>query len=741
MNRSEQGAWLIAALCSLVLVDGVILLDVPLCRPLFAFTYFSTVPGFLLLNTLKLDRLNASKRFVLSVGLSIAFLCFVGLGVNFLVPIVGITTPLSTSVLVGGYSAALFALMLLYRRNAVYLGFDFGTYLYRLRSIWGELVPFGIIAFTFPVLMLMAVRMINTAQVNIAMLIVLALVPAYVIFIWRSKPPVSTTTYVVATWMISLAMVLALPLRGIIAGGDFDAEFGAVQEMIHSGWWTFNLSSPVYSSLTSTFLTTVYHFLLGTSALETYQFVGPILLSILPVTIFLIAKRYVSSFSAFLCALLFVFQVTFLEAAVTSVRSRMGLLFLALILLVIFDAEIDGQKRQVLFLVFLSSMVVSYYTFSYLFVFLCLCTVILLATRWNRPRSKRLHPEHTLSLSILVLSAALVYLWWGIATQGSATGFITALHNSISSLTQIASLEARTATDQKIYATGLQGPAEVLNLIAYYATAALAVLGAVIATLRPKETKFEREYQSLMIGSLLLWVFVVAMPGLAYFVNTVNLLAFTLIILLPCIPFGAAVITRAPQLVSTVLTRSGLTTLRGHENSSLRALSRRKEQAQAVVVVLFILTFLANTGLSYQLFGQPRAVLLNSQGQQYDTWYVHPQEIAAGTWLSTHEDANIHIYADGYGSPRLSIAWELLPVTQQGSPHPLVFVVRNGQGATSGYSFLRYENVVDGTAILSGQTVTSVSQLYTPVANTSLLSGDRIYSNGGSDIYYTYRNT
>jgi uncharacterized membrane protein len=111
MKGPKHVDWLIAALCSLVLVDGVILLDVPFLRPLLAFLYFSTVPGFLLLNVLRLDRLNASKRFVLSVGISIAFLVFVGLGVNFLALILGITTRLSTLTLVGGYSAALFALI------------------------------------------------------------------------------------------------------------------------------------------------------------------------------------------------------------------------------------------------------------------------------------------------------------------------------------------------------------------------------------------------------------------------------------------------------------------------------------------------------------------------------------------------------------------------------------------------------------------------------------------------------
>ena len=205
-------------------------------------------------------------------------------------------------------------------------------------------------------------------------------------------------------------------------------------------------------------------------------------------------------------------------------RSRMDLLFLALILLVILDTEIEKQKQQALFFVLLPSLVISYYTFSYMFVLLCLCAVILYAVPWDRSRSKRLQAHQALSLSILVLSVALVYLWWGIATQGTAEGFLAAIQKSTGSLVQIATVEARTATEQKAYATGLQGPAEVLNLISYYAITALAAIGAVLAILSPKETKFEREYRLLMISSLLLWLLAFAMPGLSYLVSSVSVL-------------------------------------------------------------------------------------------------------------------------------------------------------------------------------------------------------------------------
>jgi uncharacterized membrane protein len=139
--------------------------------------------------------------------------------------------------------------------------------------------------------------------------------------------------------------------------------------------------------------------------------------------VFFIAKRYVSQFYVLLCALVFVYQVDFLYAGVTSVRSRMGLLFFAFVILSLFDDEIVGEKRRVLFFAFLSCMIVSYYAFSYLFVFLIFIVLI----RSAIPRAPRLNcffssnsqKERIFLLSTLLICAAFVVLWWGVLTQRS----------------------------------------------------------------------------------------------------------------------------------------------------------------------------------------------------------------------------------------------------------------------------------------------------------------------------------
>lgn len=179
---------------------------------MLGFLYFSSVPGIFLLYVLNLNRLETFKRLALPIGLSISFLVFVGLGMNAPLPAIGVARPLSTLTLVGGYSATLTALTLIaYAQNTSSFGADLSNSLSSRRRLWNELMPFGIMALTLPLLMFIAISIENGFHTSIPIYFVLVLASAYVLAVWRSSAQISTSTYVVAIWMFSLSFVLASP--------------------------------------------------------------------------------------------------------------------------------------------------------------------------------------------------------------------------------------------------------------------------------------------------------------------------------------------------------------------------------------------------------------------------------------------------------------------------------------------------------------------------------------------------
>ena len=80
--------WFVLLVSILLLTDLIIFLKIPILRPILGFLYFTIIPGLLILHILKLNKIEFIKKFVLSVGLSVAFLIFAGLLVNSFYPLI-----------------------------------------------------------------------------------------------------------------------------------------------------------------------------------------------------------------------------------------------------------------------------------------------------------------------------------------------------------------------------------------------------------------------------------------------------------------------------------------------------------------------------------------------------------------------------------------------------------------------------------------------------------------------------
>ena len=88
--------WVIFIIILLLLTDVLILLDIPVLRQIFGLFFLTILPGLLILQIFKLDKLELVEKLVLSVGLSISFLMLFGVLVNIFLLNLGNTEPLST---------------------------------------------------------------------------------------------------------------------------------------------------------------------------------------------------------------------------------------------------------------------------------------------------------------------------------------------------------------------------------------------------------------------------------------------------------------------------------------------------------------------------------------------------------------------------------------------------------------------------------------------------------------------
>ena len=93
--KTKEHYFFFFVLVFLFSTDILVYFNIPIFQQIFGFILLTFIPGLLILQMLKLYKLNFLQIFVFSEGISIAFLLFLGLIINIIYPIFGLNSPLS----------------------------------------------------------------------------------------------------------------------------------------------------------------------------------------------------------------------------------------------------------------------------------------------------------------------------------------------------------------------------------------------------------------------------------------------------------------------------------------------------------------------------------------------------------------------------------------------------------------------------------------------------------------------
>jgi uncharacterized membrane protein len=224
------------------------------------------------------------------------------------------------------------------------------------------------------------------------------------------------------------------------------------------------------------------------------------------------------------------------------------------------------------------------------------------------------------------------------------------------------------------------------------------------------KNKMDVDYFVLVLACCALMVFVVIVPQFSRGFGTerfftLAMVILSLIFILGCQSFAGA-------LSRLRLTRRYL-------------LGGRRLNASVIILLVWVLYFMAGTGTLYQLAGIPHEITLNSEGTTYDAYYIHRQETQSAAWLTGHTVGVDEVYAE----PEVKLLFRdvMAPTT------PLLFrtLELSGLDEVSSYIYLRYHNVVDGQWFFDVNQAPLDFREY----QATLDSRDKLYDNGGSAIY------
>jgi hypothetical protein len=497
------------------------------------------------------------------------------------------------------------------------------------------------------------------------------------------------TEQVVATtvYLLAATVLLATSLRGAgVTGHDIKVEYRVLADTLERGAWRPGGLFAAYNSCLS--ITTLPAFLsrvLGIAPLDVFRVVFQLVFAVVPVAVYLIARRVLPVGGAALAAGLFIAFPTFVNDMSMLNRQEIGLVFLAMATLTVLDTRDSRRARRAILVAMVAGLTVSHYSSAYLAAGTLAIACALLALRrmtW-RWHTKPITGTATsvLSLPVVALAIALPLLWG--ATTGSGGGLIGTVSDTLAAVQARASASSD-AVGYWVFSPRPPRPTDRQALREYTLTSgdrpSSATLDALQRTcpthLVPADTlpgtAAGRALDRAGIapetvntwsrrGTVLLFEVGGALAALSAWVRSrlsrgpdgvLGALAvsatavLTATVLLPqlSLSYGLLRVYQQALLVLAPVIVLGLVT-------ALQAIGRA---GRVLSTVLVTGTLVITSGLLPQLIGgYPPQLDLNNAGPYYRAYYASAADLATARWVREHLPADVSISADSAATATL----------------------------------------------------------------------------------------
>ncbi len=703
INKFKLRDWIILVVLLLFLTDLSIIFNIPNLRPALSFLFFTFIPGILILQILRLNKIDLLKKIVLWVGVSVSFLLIIGIILNSLYPI--LIAPLSlTPVLIAlNIFIILLSTIVYWRSNKNFNIKDIFNYKFALE---GKLLSLLIFPFLFPLLAVLGTYLMNVSHNNILLLTMLLLIPVYLIAVVYMRDRIHFVTYPLALWLIGLSLLLMYGLTSNhLIGIDVHLEYYCFQLTQYTSHWDLNAYyNPFNACLSVTILPQIYQVLSGLSGEYVFKLFMALIGSVTPLIVYLVARKYFARKYAFLGALLFIFQLFFMSE-LGAVRQEIATVFFFLTILVLLDFEMDKWIQKLLIILFLFITLISHYSTAYV-AFIIVIPILL----W--PFFDKLIRERRLvftNFDIILISLAMILIWYLLVAKVQfASGAQVVAQTVQTTATGGASPSALISTRSNyvlgvlgVVLTSLPNTISVIINDLIFATILVGIVG-MIAKLHYYHEKFKMQFFIGISISLALLVLFVTLPYISIAYDAVRLFFQLAIFLAPVFVIGGIVVAKV---------------------------IKNPKWDVYVLLILLLFLFSCSTYLQYSLLGMPYSPEFENNSIVREELFIYNNELTSAQWIYQNREDNLTIYSDENAVPRFSTAYG----TNIGNISLNDTLFEWDKMIGSGYIYLGYVNVNDHKVIELGNNINRTNiESY-----SNLFTGKSIiYDNGGSQIWW-----
>ena len=711
----------------------VILLNIPVFRDIIVFIYLSFIPGFALLKFLRLKALSFLDIILFSVGLSIAFLMFMGLLVNQLYVSLGLSQPLSTIPLTIAISASTLTIFFIeYRRDLSEpskLSISFG-------GAAKDVFPLLIILVLLPILSALGVLYLNVSFI----LLSCAIIAVLCVMSIGSKRfvPENLMPFLIFSISISLMCLVLLTSKHVV-GKDVNLEYYVFRLTQINGHWGFlnpDFNSMVtlnYNSMLSiTLLPAIYSTMMNANGEIVFKILYHFIFSLIPLALYRIFEKQFGKLIGLLSTLFFIFtSAAFYGPEPLSLdRQIVGELFLLLSVFLLVNRTIPMTKRRLLIVAFGVALAVSHYALA--FFYLSFVALLFIVSK-IKPKTDR-----TINLMTVLPLFVFTFSWYVFGSNS----LLSSLAYNIQGV--LAGLFSGKSAGLAGGAANMYSLPQVFTAATWFNLALLSIqylfliLGILVIILRPKGTGIFEQFRVMTIAAAIILAVAAIVPSFAATINFSRFYVITLLFLSPCFVFGGQSILAAIGNAWTKIKR--------HLKLQSAYKSKSKDRVLLLIAILLSAYFLSQVGFVNRVTDGPihsytldfDRIQASDEAQvkvdQLYGAYIPEQDVYSAVWLLNHKTATANVYADSASATHVLLSYGLipneliLPLTNATIPEQFTFI------------YLSSLNVVYGVIATSTESKSNLGSFNTSEISSLLNKSDLIYSNGASEIWYSSQN-
>ncbi|MCW3132487.1 MAG: DUF2206 domain-containing protein [Candidatus Methanospirare jalkutatii] len=337
-------------------------------RQIVSFICLFFIPGFLLLHLFKVkNTVDNVETILYSLGLSFFFIISLGTLINFIHPLVGFY-PFSKQSIIITSAVAISILCIIFWKYGNKRDIEI-TANFNYVTLFLSLLPFLAILGTF------YLYYFSSNHLILFLFLFTSITPLIVAIKGLPKD-----VYPLAIWLIALSLVFYNSLFGhYMRPTDNICEFYLLQNVLHNGIWDITIPDEINAMPGVMVTLPIYSLISGLSLVHIYKIVVPLLSSFIPVGLYKTYEKKFGNKIAFLSSFFFLSMFNFFTWSSITMKMVSSGIFLSLLILLIVDDEIDIRNRKILELFFAFSLIGSHYGTSYIFMFaLIACLIILI---------------------------------------------------------------------------------------------------------------------------------------------------------------------------------------------------------------------------------------------------------------------------------------------------------------------------------------------------------------------------